>query len=190
MVFSVRHALVLSLLALAPALVAQAPRIPRGIYAVVNAEGFITQQQQANPSITTAQLDVYFDSLYQALLSNPAVSGLTLQVHWDGSTPILRRRLIRTSGVLWTTPSIRLRRGTPESGAGSEDHPAHRDSGLQFARMGVESDSELRRAVSIAGSDPSEHVWNGDLHGLQEATTAPCFRCRGTPLTRAPGKPS
>src|ERR1035438_8500047 len=68
-------------------LVAQTPRIPRGIYAVVKTEDLISQQQQANPSITTAQLDAYFNSLYQDLLSNPAVSGLTLQVHWDRLNP-------------------------------------------------------------------------------------------------------
>jgi hypothetical protein len=84
---SIRGILALSFLALAPALMAQTPRIPRGIYAVVDTEVLITQQQQANPSITTAQLDVYFNSLYQDLLSNPAVSGLTLQVHWDWLNP-------------------------------------------------------------------------------------------------------
>jgi uncharacterized protein (TIGR03437 family) len=74
-------------LALAPGLVAQTPRRPRGIYAVVNTEDLINLQQQANPSITTAQLDAYINSLYQDLLSNPAVSGLTLQVHWDRLNP-------------------------------------------------------------------------------------------------------
>jgi uncharacterized protein (TIGR03437 family) len=67
--------------------VAQTPRIPRGIYTVVDTENLINLQQQANPAITTAQLDAYFNSLYQDLLSNPAVSGLTLQVHWDRLNP-------------------------------------------------------------------------------------------------------
>src|ERR1035438_5903353 len=71
-------------LALAPFLVAQTPRIPRGIYAVVNTEDLINQLP---PSVTTAQLDAYFNSLYQDLLSNPAVSGLTLQVRWDWVNP-------------------------------------------------------------------------------------------------------
>jgi len=75
------------LLALAPALVAQPPRVPRGIYTVVDTQKLIDQQQQANPSITTAQLDAYFNSLYQDLLSNPAVAGLALQVHWDWLNP-------------------------------------------------------------------------------------------------------
>jgi uncharacterized protein (TIGR03437 family) len=74
-------------LTLAPGLVAQSPRRPRGIYSVVDTGGLINMQQQANPSITTAQLDVYFNSLYQALLSNPAVAGLTLQVRWDTVNP-------------------------------------------------------------------------------------------------------
>ncbi|MGO9262578.1 MAG: hypothetical protein ACLQU1_40800, partial [Bryobacteraceae bacterium] len=88
--YSARYALGLSFLVLAPALVAQgptAPRRPRGIYAVVNVEDGINQQQKANPSITTAQLDAYFDSLYQDLLGNPAIAGLTLQVHWDTLNP-------------------------------------------------------------------------------------------------------
>jgi uncharacterized protein (TIGR03437 family) len=79
-----RAALVLTL---APALLAQAPRRPRGIYAVVNTGGLSDMQQQANPSITTAQLDVYFNSLYQDLLTNPAVAGLTLQIRWDRINP-------------------------------------------------------------------------------------------------------
>ncbi len=80
----VRHLLALSFLALAPGLPAQTPRIPRGIYAVVNTEDLINQLP---PSTTTAQLDVYFNALYLDLLSNPAVSGLTLQVHWDRLNP-------------------------------------------------------------------------------------------------------
>ena len=74
-------------LAAAPGLMAQTPRRPQGIYVVVDTEQLINQQQQANPSITTAQLDAYFNNLYQDLLSDPAVSGLALQVHWDWLNP-------------------------------------------------------------------------------------------------------
>src|SRR5580692_2972167 len=73
----------LSFLMLAPALVAQTPRTPRGIYTVVNVEDIINQ----NPSLTPAQLDSYFDGFYQGLLADPAISGLTLQVHWDTLNP-------------------------------------------------------------------------------------------------------
>ena len=75
---------------LAPALVAQGqqpPRRPRGIYAVVNIEDNINQQRKANPSTTPATLNAYFNNLYQDLLGNPAISGLTLQVHWDTLNP-------------------------------------------------------------------------------------------------------
>jgi hypothetical protein len=85
---SVWHSLVLSSLVLAPALLAQpTPRRPRGIYAVVNVTDNINQQTKANPSITPAELSAYFNNFYQDLLNNPAVSGLTLQVHWDTLNP-------------------------------------------------------------------------------------------------------
>ena len=88
---SPRPVLALSFLVLAPVLVAQAqlapPRRPRGIYAVVNVEDNINQQRKANPSITPAALNAYFNNLYQDLLNNPAISGLTLQVHWDTLNP-------------------------------------------------------------------------------------------------------
>jgi len=90
MVGPLRHALVWSFLMLAPACMAQGqpvPRRPRGIYAVVNIEDNIKQQQKANPSITTAALNAFFNNLYRDLLSNPAISGLTLQVHWDTLNP-------------------------------------------------------------------------------------------------------
>jgi len=54
---------------------------------VVNVEDNINQQQKANPAITETQLNTYFNSLYQDLLGNPAISGLTLQVHWDTLNP-------------------------------------------------------------------------------------------------------
>jgi uncharacterized protein (TIGR03437 family) len=83
-----RDAFLLSFLLLGPALTAQAqPSTPRGIYAVVNVEDEINRQTKANSSVTNAQLDASFDSLYQGLLANPAVSGLTLQVHWDTLNP-------------------------------------------------------------------------------------------------------
>jgi len=80
-------ALIASLFVLAPALLAQKPRTPLGIYAVVKVEDDVTQQQTANPSVTTAQLDAFFNSLYQGLLQDPAISGLALQVHWDTLNP-------------------------------------------------------------------------------------------------------
>jgi uncharacterized protein (TIGR03437 family) len=84
-----RTALLLSFLLPASVLIAQQPnpRQPRGVYAVVNVEQIINQQQKANPSITPAQLDAYLDSYYLGLLQNPAVAGLTLQVHWDTLNP-------------------------------------------------------------------------------------------------------
>ena len=85
--YSLRHALALSLLILAVACAQTTPRRPRGVYAVVNVEDQINQQEKANPSISPAQLDAFFNTFYQDLLSNPAISGLTLQVHWDTLNP-------------------------------------------------------------------------------------------------------
>jgi uncharacterized protein (TIGR03437 family) len=84
---SLKYSLALGFLVLAPALVAQgqtSPRRPRGIYAVVNVTDNINQQLKANPS---TDLNAYFNNLYQQLLGNPAISGLTLQVHWDTLNP-------------------------------------------------------------------------------------------------------
>ena len=85
---TVKHALVLGFLMLAPALIAQpVPRRPRGVYAKVNMASVITQQQKANPSITPAELNAYFGILYRELVNNPAVSGLAIQAHWDTLNP-------------------------------------------------------------------------------------------------------
>ncbi len=85
---SERHVLVLSILALAPSLVAQpAPRRPRGIYAVVNIMENTANQQNANPSITPAELEAFFVTLYQDLLGNPAISGLVLYENWATLNP-------------------------------------------------------------------------------------------------------
>ncbi len=81
----VRCIVALSTLVMTPALAAQGR--PRGIYAVVNVEDEIGSQTKANPAIAAAQLDAAFNSFYQGLLSNPAVAGLTLQVHWDTLNP-------------------------------------------------------------------------------------------------------
>jgi hypothetical protein len=97
----VRRALVLSILVLAPDLKqgsaqvrpdasgppAARPRTPFGVYAVVGVEDVVAAQLKANPAMTTAQLDTYFASFYTGLLNNPAVAGLTLQVHWDTLNP-------------------------------------------------------------------------------------------------------
>jgi uncharacterized protein (TIGR03437 family) len=67
-----RSSPILALLLLAPISTAQVR--PRGIYAVVNIEDALK---------TTTPIAI----LYQSLWTNPAVSGLTLQVHWDTLNP-------------------------------------------------------------------------------------------------------
>lgn len=78
---------VVSLLLLAQVLVAQGPRRPRGIYAVVNIQEQINVQTAANPSITPAELDAYFNNLYQEMFSNPAVSGVAIYENWARLNP-------------------------------------------------------------------------------------------------------
>jgi len=84
MSWSVRHALLVCFLVLAPAL---AQRRPRGIYAVVNVTEQIANAANANPSITPAQLEAYFVNLYQQLFANPAVSGIVIYENWMRLNP-------------------------------------------------------------------------------------------------------
>ncbi len=59
-----------------------------GIYAVVNVEKELAQEKTATPPLTTTlQLNAYFDNLYRQMLADPAISGITLQVHWDTLNP-------------------------------------------------------------------------------------------------------
>jgi hypothetical protein len=86
---TIRTAFVLSALTLAPALFAGVPptqpepRNPRGIYAKVNISDYIKQ----NSGFTDAQLHTDLQTVYQNLLTNPAISGLALQIHWDTLNP-------------------------------------------------------------------------------------------------------
>jgi hypothetical protein len=63
------------------------PKTPQGIYAVVAPAKEIEELSKTNPGSTAAQLNQDLANLYSALLGNPAVSGLTLQVHWDTLNP-------------------------------------------------------------------------------------------------------
>jgi hypothetical protein len=65
----------------------QPPRAPAGIYAEVIMDEYEHDQVEKNPSITTADLELYFVSLYERLLSNKAVSGITLGVTWARLQP-------------------------------------------------------------------------------------------------------
>ena len=77
------------------------PRVPRGIYAVAPVET-VLKQGYVNltvpgftevagygriPPPSTPGLASYLGTFYTGLLMNPAVSGLTLQVHWDTLNP-------------------------------------------------------------------------------------------------------
>jgi hypothetical protein len=63
------------------------PRRPRGIYAVVDVESQVTLWEQKDPGITETELAADFASLYSQLLTNQAISGLAIQVHWDRLNP-------------------------------------------------------------------------------------------------------
>jgi hypothetical protein len=81
------HVLLFTLAGALPVCAQSSPRTPRGIYAVVAPAKEIKELRQNNSGSTTAQLYQDLANLYSALLSNPAVSGLTLQVHWDDLNP-------------------------------------------------------------------------------------------------------
>jgi hypothetical protein len=164
---SVRHALTLSFLV--PAIAAQqAPNTPQGIYAVVNVEDDVNTQQKAHPAITQAGLDAFFDKFYLDLLNNPAVAGLTLQVHMGHAQS---RSSERRQPVLVAFRGRRLQPGLgvgcAESWRGSENGSAHCDAGVSVAPVAARSAFQLRRAVSEARSDASGAVRKGDLHGVQ-----------------------
>jgi hypothetical protein len=80
-----RRALALVLLAsaaLSPAHAAGVLRRPRGVYAKVDVSDYI-QSRKLNPTGS----DDAFIRLYRSMLSNPAISGLTLQLHWSFVNP-------------------------------------------------------------------------------------------------------
>lgn len=62
-------------------------RHPQGVYSFFIVALLATAQQNANPSITPAELHAYFQQLYSTALTNPAVSGLALGVTWNLLNP-------------------------------------------------------------------------------------------------------
>ena len=93
---SMKHALIISLLLLvlrnssaqakpdATGSPAPRPNAPFGIYAVVPVEDVVAKQPAG---LTLAQSDADLISFYTALLNNPAVAGLTLQIRWETLNP-------------------------------------------------------------------------------------------------------
>lgn len=90
---SIRNALA-TLLALVPALMANPPRLPHGIYAVVNVDEYLKEYQKVYD--TAAPADYFSSTVYPGLLANTAVSGITLYETWamlnpnDPNTPYPR----------------------------------------------------------------------------------------------------
>jgi len=83
---SFKHTVLSSLLLLLPAQqVARAQRVPTGIYAVVPVENVVAPLQ--TEGLSRKAVDSRLISLYGGLLNNPAISGLTLQIHWDTLNP-------------------------------------------------------------------------------------------------------
>jgi hypothetical protein len=92
----VKHTLAIVLLLLVPVLkVANAqssgpvppPRVPAGIYAVVPVADVIAAEYPRNERPLPSAVNKYLKGFYAGLLSNAAVSGLALQVHWDDLNP-------------------------------------------------------------------------------------------------------
>jgi len=83
---SYKHTLVISLLLLLPVQKdAKAQRVPTGIYAVVPVERVLAAKFY-RPALPVA-MNTYLEGFYTDLLNNQAVSGLTLQIHWDTLNP-------------------------------------------------------------------------------------------------------
>ena len=92
-----KQALVITFLLLVPALQAARahtvggrgappPRVPAGIYAVVRVEE-VVKHGYGNVPAPTSGVNSYLTTFYNLLLGNQAVSGLSLQVHWDTLNP-------------------------------------------------------------------------------------------------------
>jgi hypothetical protein len=64
------------------------PNRPRGIYAVVDVADQVALWKKADPGITETELASDFAALYSELLTNQAISGLAIQVHWDTLNPL------------------------------------------------------------------------------------------------------
>ena len=126
---------------------------------MVDVENEIAALQSSNPSITAAQLDAGFNSFYLDLLSNPAVAGLAVRPHWDtlnpnppGAANAYYWNLVDDAfgqAAAWNAQNPSQR---------AEDDPTDRAAGVSVPAMAIESDSELRRVVSDAGGDASEHL--------------------------------
>jgi len=58
-----------------------------GIYSVASVSIDIALTQQSNPSVTDTELHASFAKLYADILSNPAVSGITLHIDWATLNP-------------------------------------------------------------------------------------------------------
>ena len=61
------------------------PKRPRGVYAKVSISDYLNADP--NNIIQPSGDHAAFNKLYRSLLKNPAISGLTLQVHWDWAQP-------------------------------------------------------------------------------------------------------
>jgi hypothetical protein len=90
---SIRYALVLSFLVLAPEAKpgmapSPPPRTPTGVYAVVELATVVSPDSTSGcPFTSSDSIDLYLNCYYAGLLNNPAVAGLTLQVYWATLNP-------------------------------------------------------------------------------------------------------
>lgn len=88
MSISFKHSLVITLFWLLPAQKdAKAQRVPAGIYAVVPVERVLAAKYSRTIDVLPSAVNTYLNGFYAGLLNNPAVSGLTLQIHWDTLNP-------------------------------------------------------------------------------------------------------
>jgi len=63
------------------------PRFPTGIYAIVRVDKVANAPAATTACPNVKHIDKYLNCYYLALLGNPAVAGLALQIHWDTLNP-------------------------------------------------------------------------------------------------------
>ena len=158
---------------------------------MVNIEENVNQQKKANPSIAPVELNAYFDNLFQDLLNNPAISGLTLQVHWDTLNP---NPPTATNPYDWSYVDDAFN----QASAWNVQNPAKLPKTIQLiVTPGFQTPQWVLDQIPTCDGlfqsprqTPPARAERRPSWVTTKGATARSFHCRGTPFIRAPGKHS